>query len=495
MEVFISYSSKDKDKARLLGANLRRDGFTVWRDREGLNPGGQFQIELEQALRRADVVLALFSKASYESEWVRNELLFAKDNRKVIVPLMLESGVNLFLAHYGTQYVIMYEDWDSGYLELKTRLNELNAELATESAGDNPSTYAPKVDQPHPEPTSEADMLTSDDDPFWFGSAVPTELFQGRVAALERIQSAIVGQYNKVRSISVLGNRRIGKTSLLNYVVASHRVFLPASCKRVFVYLDMTDARAREIPDLMRVLRRGITRQMGQEPWNEHVDGSLSHLADAIEMLASKRTSLVLCLDEWETTMAHPELDKLLEELRAQASEGKLCMIIATAHTLIDLTQQAHIGSPFYNIFEEITLERMPREEWTKIIEKGFAVGGGQIAWSEASEIMSLAEKLGGGHPYLTQLAGSMIWRGRRKHWTIEEVSENYMKQARNVFSWMLQTLSSEQLTGLRAAAGLTAKGVVSENTWLGLIARGLVTESRELFCQPFIRYVTDELR
>ena len=50
-DVFISYASPDRERARLLADGLEQQGLSVWWDRE-IQPGRPFDDAIEEALRQ-----------------------------------------------------------------------------------------------------------------------------------------------------------------------------------------------------------------------------------------------------------------------------------------------------------------------------------------------------------------------------------------------------------------------------------------------------------
>ena len=55
----------------------------VWWDRH-IQVGTDFSAEIERQIEAARVVVVLWSKASHDSQWVRDEAAYARDNRKLI---------------------------------------------------------------------------------------------------------------------------------------------------------------------------------------------------------------------------------------------------------------------------------------------------------------------------------------------------------------------------------------------------------------------------
>ena len=88
-DIFISYASEDREKARELAEALSRRGWSVWWDRK-IPLGKSFDEVIEKALAESKCVIVLWSAVSAASEWVRNEASEAK-RRDILVPVFLEA--------------------------------------------------------------------------------------------------------------------------------------------------------------------------------------------------------------------------------------------------------------------------------------------------------------------------------------------------------------------------------------------------------------------
>ena len=88
--VFLSYSRDDAAKAKALAQALEKAGHEVWWDRH-ISSGSDFSGAIEQALKRADVVLVLWSKAAIASSWVRDEAAEGRDSGR-LVPVVLDDS-------------------------------------------------------------------------------------------------------------------------------------------------------------------------------------------------------------------------------------------------------------------------------------------------------------------------------------------------------------------------------------------------------------------
>lgn len=89
-DVFISYSSKDKEKADQLSELLGSAGLSVWIDQSGLDIASSWSAEIVDAISACSAFIVLLSSNSIESHNVIKEVSLASEKRKKILPLDLE---------------------------------------------------------------------------------------------------------------------------------------------------------------------------------------------------------------------------------------------------------------------------------------------------------------------------------------------------------------------------------------------------------------------
>jgi hypothetical protein len=87
-DVFLSYSSKDRDRVRLIRDALAERGFDVFWD-QTLPAGIDWDTWIRQHLAQSKCALVVWSKNSVGSDNVRHEAKIAKDQRKLL-PVLID---------------------------------------------------------------------------------------------------------------------------------------------------------------------------------------------------------------------------------------------------------------------------------------------------------------------------------------------------------------------------------------------------------------------
>ncbi|MDP4218962.1 MAG: FlgO family outer membrane protein [Bacteroidota bacterium] len=89
-DIFISYSTHDREKASKLSERLRERGYSVWLDETNISAATQWSSEIVRAIESCKVFLILLSPYSFGSHNVIKELSLASEEKKKIIPIELE---------------------------------------------------------------------------------------------------------------------------------------------------------------------------------------------------------------------------------------------------------------------------------------------------------------------------------------------------------------------------------------------------------------------
>ncbi len=87
--VFISYSRRNKAFAERLARDLDDAGLEVWIDFRQISGGELWQNEIFRGIERSEFVIFCMSPASIASEWCNREIMAAREQNKLIIPIMI----------------------------------------------------------------------------------------------------------------------------------------------------------------------------------------------------------------------------------------------------------------------------------------------------------------------------------------------------------------------------------------------------------------------
>jgi len=294
--------------------------------------------------------------------------------------------------------------------------------------------------------------------PFTFGNPIrdPAKFF-GRSEELRQVVNRLRSSAHE--STSIVGERRIGKTSLLKHLEngsVAQELGLPPD-QFCMVYMDfqgLTDITPpRFWQRVLQKLERAICRpelavDIKQLRTQDAFD--LFDLEDLFTMITDEGLIPVLLLDEFEYVTQNPNFGSdFFGGLRALAIHQNLPLVTATRRELIDLCHSEELkGSPFFNIFSNIVLRPFNQEDVHALLD-GYLEGMG-ISFTESEREM--VSKLGGGYPFFTQMAAFFMFdaksNGLEKDALQQQVCRQFDEQADAHYAYMWgHTSESEKIT------------------------------------------------
>jgi len=141
---FVSYSRSDSAFALRLAGDLKAAGVKVWVDQRDIVAGQRWDRVVEDAIRNCPLLLAVLSPASVNSTNVMDEVSFALEEHKTVIPIVYRECEIPFRLRR-VQHVDFRVDYSSGLREL-VRTLESNRRKSTALDEDGKRPEAAKVE-------------------------------------------------------------------------------------------------------------------------------------------------------------------------------------------------------------------------------------------------------------------------------------------------------------------------------------------------------------
>ncbi len=333
------------------------------------------------------------------------------------------------------------------------------------------------------------------DNPFFNRQRItdPT-FFHGREREIEALYSAIATRQSR----SVVGERKLGKSSLLTHLACPNTLkahgFQPQ--QMVFLYADLEgmaniaydefwpevlDRLELALPSEQEALQT-LAHELALQP-----DVRFTQVRRLLRRIERSGLTVVLMLDEFESLAANPAFGPgFYGELRSLAGELGVVYLTASKRGLFDLTYRHAdlLSSPFFNIFSEETLGLLTLEESARLLR---GLSGLPDARPFSPEQIEFLVDLAGPHPFFLQLAGSYLFGARpsaASHHVPDAVVRHFKAEAEDHFRyWWGQLSDREQLALQRLDTAVAAPELLRE-----LATRALIRQTADGRWRPFSR-------
>jgi serine/threonine protein kinase len=321
--------------------------------------------------------------------------------------------------------------------------------------------------------------------------------FFGRAQEIKRISARL--NATPPGSISIVGERRIGKSSLLNYVYSrqNRSALLEEPEKTVMVFLDLQAEKGMAMEAFVRVLLGIANYELRGRLDVSDCSLNLDGIKDMIQRLHGAGFRLALLLDEFEAVTTNPNFTlEFFSFLRYLANHYNVAYLTSSARDLQELCHTKEISdSPFFNIFSTMKLSVFqPHEARDLIRVPSERVGRPLEPYTDAILEMS------GLFPFFIQMACSHTLEWLDEHPGIEPdflaIRRSFVVEASLHYRYIWEGFDShEKSTVARVARGKSLpeslKHVLDE-----LEARRYVDPSGgkpRLFAGPFADFVRGE--
>ncbi|MBO5806327.1 MAG: TIR domain-containing protein [Tidjanibacter sp.] len=147
MDVFISYSRKDKEQAEALCGALAEAGVDYWIDRSEIHGSANFLTEITRNIKACKVLIFIASANSAASEFTQKEILYALKRKKPIIPYKI--GEFQFEDNDELDFVFTNVQWVESLEEV---VRSLEKQGLTHKAQPEPVEQPTPDPQPQPQP-------------------------------------------------------------------------------------------------------------------------------------------------------------------------------------------------------------------------------------------------------------------------------------------------------------------------------------------------------
>ena len=298
------------------------------------------------------------------------------------------------------------------------------------------------------------------DNPFYHRGAIRrAENFHGREAELAQI----LGLLRNGQSVSLIGPRRIGKSSLLIHLTRSQvrQDLNLQSPQALFVLLDCQELGGSPPEDVYDALLTGLldaADDTGIQLGTTQQSGTYRALDRLLRQLSQQGVAVVVLLDEFELLAANEHLTPyFFARLRGLTTKYGLAYLTASQRPLFAITAEEEIlSSPFFNIFVTLALDLFTIEEAKSLLCKRLEPT--DIRFSEA--LIDYLLFLVGPHPFFLHIAGYHAFQAisqglqlkSEEDWT--QLDAPIEIEAFSHLGYLWQNLSEEEQYALAIADG-----------------------------------------
>lgn len=275
--------------------------------------------------------------------------------------------------------------------------------------------------------------------PFVAGPMITeADLFVGRKKELEQMARWMSSR--TPTSVNIAGGERIGKSSLL-YRFSQMWQEDVQNARYMVIYLDLASAGCEHKDGFYKAVAENLLKYpfvQGQQALNQLLQATSFNgqtFSEAIWECQRQGLLPVLCLDEFEALFYDPNEFNFAfySNLQTLMKRNALMLVVASQKSLHVYCQENKLPPKFFNSGRRLLLGKFTQPEAEELVQLPVNKGSNTDPILTAQEQEDVL-KWGGRHPYLLQLAATLIYEARQRHrggmaWAKAE----FEKQVRNL--------------------------------------------------------------
>jgi hypothetical protein len=293
------------------------------------------------------------------------------------------------------------------------------------------------------------------------------KLFVGRKDELRAIASRMSGV--QPTSINLVGDKRIGKSSLLYHFFQTWEQRVSDPSRYVVIYLSLQNVQCHREENFYQAVARQLLH-FPRVANNPDLSDSLrvtplNRLAFSAAMAQWKIQKVlpVLCLDDFKMLFDNKSEfnDDFYNNLRSLMDNNMLMLVIVSQKELDFYSKKHQLTSSFFNLGHVLKLGELKDEEAKDLARLPASTVNNASAVLSVDE-QRLTRQLGACHPFLLQIAGGLVCEARQQghdeNWirTRFEDEKRRLPKSRNVslklsdlWRWVHKIFSSIGAFGL----------------------------------------------
>lgn len=337
------------------------------------------------------------------------------------------------------------------------------------------------------------------ENPYFHRSPVKdSKFFFGRAAETQQVLSCV----SRKQSVSVVGPRRIGKTSLLFHlsdpeVKAAHglgdnSIFVYVDCQGLSGDLSESDVYWRLLAEIVEVTQ-------GSHSAEHNSRGPVTYLdfEKSLDEIIARGLRIVFLFDEFEAIAGNRQIGKgFFNRLRGLGQADEVVYVTASGETLYDLSfdDENVLSSPFFNIFYPVWLGFMKSQEAGALVDN-LAVMADFEGFDESDH--AFLQGIAGPHPFYLQVACYHLFEEKVNGADstapdYDRVKHQFAKEMRGHFQYAWRRLSRDEHKALKLVGKGHLDKVAAED--LERLEQKCLVYQGEIFSSVFADFVIDAL-
>jgi hypothetical protein len=272
----------------------------------------------------------------------------------------------------------------------------------------------------------------------------------GRGAQAASILQHILRVNPRPDPVSLVGERRFGKSSLLRYLEQQ----VTGTPNLLTAIVDLLSLSPQTPAGFYEALTESLI-------WAEALPDSspvldYSSFRSFLFGLRRSNQRLVLFIDEFDLVARDRRFDPaFFDNLRSLVTNFPLTLVVASVAPLADMAHKDVFASPFWNVFIKERLWSLSTQEAEALVLQGGSPDG-------LGEVKDNIIQLAGRHPFFLQLACSIAWKLRaagQGHLDMKVLRSSFAIQVRDDYQYIWEHSTGQEQHVLCALANRAQPG------------------------------------